>query len=846
MLTKDRRTFIHQRHDPKKPGSLSIQHVWGIFEDSRKRLWVGTWGGGINRYDRRTDRFIQYNQRGYDDSVAKCIYEDSTGVIWVGSKSRGIYRYDETSESFINAGQGLSNSYITSIYEDRGGVLWVGTLSGGVNTFNRNAMRHVIRHYTHNPGQAISLTNPVVWALEEDSEGRLLVGTDDGISRIDFRQQTVTHGLREIKDSVRSVMADHSGSVWAGTLNSGLFQLKKDLTPARQFRKGNTAGSLSDDTVLCIYKDRGKHLWVGTWDGLNRFDRTKESFVQYKNRPDDPKSLSHDVARTILRDRHGRLWVGTNSGLNAYDESLNRFLVYNNDPANPKSLSNDTVRCIHESRNGALWIGTSGGLNLYDRNSDSFTVLRERHGLLNDTIYGILEDDEGHVWLSTNKGLSRFDPRSRVFKNYDVHDGLQSNEFNAGAFAKGENNRLYFGGGKGFNVVFPDRIKDNLNRPPVVLTRFQKNFKDPYPDFPPWEMDRIVLSRKDTVFSLEFAALDYTSPEKNRYKYTLKGFDRGWIDSGHRRIAIYTNLDAGDYTFKVKGSNNDGLWGDESSLAIRITPRWWETGWAKAGLVLLILVFSYELKKFYQLKERFSNIGFMGKYIAHEITNPLVSIRSGSDLLIRHFQRTGQLDKELNTARNILQSVLEAGEAIQAFEDLHTHPRPNIAREFPPFDLLDLTEHMVSDFRLTHTPKPVTFTFKTDLSPPLMVSMHPVDYKIILKNLLKNAVRAVSGNSRKDGSEPDRSITVVISSKKDTKYFAVDIIDTGCGMDKKTLRRCMTICFSTKNESSGLGLSIVQNKVDKYGIKIKITSRENRGTTFRILIPERMTHHGLA
>ncbi|MFA6011330.1 MAG: two-component regulator propeller domain-containing protein [Desulfobacteraceae bacterium] len=842
-MDRTRGTFTHYRHNPDRLDSLSHDYVWGIFEDGKKRLWVGTWGGGINRFDRKTGSFIHYQHKGYDDSVAKCIYEDRAGVLWVGSKSRGLYQFDERTETFINVGQSLSNTYIASIYEDRGGVLWVGTLSGGVNTYNRNTMKSVIRHYRHIPYQTDSISNNVVWAVFEDSMGDILVGTDEGISRIHGKDQTVSHGLKEIKDSVRSLFEDKNGFFWAGTLNSGLFKLSKDLKVIKQYKMDNSPNCLSENTVLCIYGDGVNSLWIGTWGGLNHFDIRKESFVHYKNNPGDPNSLSHDVARTVIRDHTGILWVGTSSGLNVYNEETKTFKVYKNDPENHESLSNNTVRCILQSKNGNLWIGTNGGLNRYEKASDSFTSFREQDGLSNDTVYGILEDDQGYLWLSTNKGLSRFDPKTGIFKNYDIRDGLQSNEFNAGAYFKGNNNRLFFGGGNGFNILYPHLIKSNSHKPPVVLTRFQKNFQDSNLDHLIYDTDRIVLSKKDPVFSLEFAALDFTEPEKNIYSYKLEGFDKDWINSGSRRIAIYTNLDDGDYTFKVKGTNNDGVWGEETSLAIRITPMWWETGWFKSIIIIMGLVISYVFFHFYKLKERFSNIVFMGKYISHEISNPLVSIRSGCDLLARHFDKTGAHGKEFKITQNIMSGVMEAGEAIEAFKDLDAkRPSPNTVDEIlPRIDILSLTEQTVLSFKEMYNRNPVNIAFQTDHSGPLMISMNPIDFKIILKNLLKNAVRAVNEKSlRASNSEDECKITVRVSLQKKWKSVVVDVTDTGCGMDKKTVKKCMNPCFSTKNSNSGLGLSIVQNKIDKYNMKIKITSEENIGSTFRILIPERI------
>ncbi|HSG27233.1 MAG TPA: SpoIIE family protein phosphatase, partial [Candidatus Krumholzibacterium sp.] len=311
-----------------------------------------------------------------------------------------------------------------------------------------------------------------------------------------------------------------------------------------------------------------------------------------RNDPDDPTTLSNDFIRVMHEDENGDFWIGTQGGgLELFDREAGTFEHFRADPSAPNSLSNDYVFVIHEDRAGIMWIGTmGGGLNAFDRSTREFTVYTEEDGLSDNSIYGMLEDDRERLWLSTNYGLSMFDPRTGAFKNYTEADGLQSNEFNGGAFFKSEEGELFFGGINGFNSFFPREIMDNTFVPPVVITSFTKLNQPVDFGVPLSEVRDIVLSYKDYVFSFQFSALDFTAPGKNRYAYMMEGLDSDWIYTGaEKRFATYTTLAPGDYTFRVKGSNNDGVWNEAGvSIHITITPPFWKKTWfrALAGVVI--------------------------------------------------------------------------------------------------------------------------------------------------------------------------------------------------------------------------------------------------------------------
>ncbi|UCH96775.1 MAG: hypothetical protein JSV88_07955, partial [Candidatus Aminicenantes bacterium] len=349
--------------------------------------------------------------------------------------------------------------------------------------------------------------------------------------------------------------------------------------------------------------------------GLNIFERDQEIFSRYTYDKEDPYSLS-DRVRCIYEDSYGVLWIGTDGGLNKFDREVNCFKRYKNHAEDDKSLSHNRVRCIHEDKSGVLWIGTRGGLNKFiDREKGYFRVFTEENGLPNNIIYGILEDKKGNLWISTNNGLGKFNRKEKTCKNYYADDGLQNNEFNAGAFFQNQRGEMFFGGISGFNSFFPDKIKNNLYVPPIVITNFllfnkpvQLERKKPGSPIKKTidETETLVLKYTKNVFSFEFAALHYASPGRNQYKYMLEGWDKHWneTDSENRR-ATYTNLPSGNYTFLVQGSNKAGIWNEKgTSIKLKILPTPWETWWAYCIYIALILSLLYGFIRFQKNKQK--------------------------------------------------------------------------------------------------------------------------------------------------------------------------------------------------------------------------------------------------
>ena len=327
-----------------------------------------------------------------------------------------------------------------------------------------------------------------------------------------------------------------------------------------------------------IGEDREGFLWLGA-DGLRKYDKRSGKTTRYVHQPDNPASLISNSVTAIYEDRKGRLWIGTDNGLDQFNRAEETFTHFLNDPKNPRSLGHNYIKTIFEDAAGNLWIGTSDGLNklVLSGVEGTFTRYHEKDGLPNAFIYGILgsASRDGHLWMSTNRGLSQFNPISGKFRNYDLKDGLQSYEFNTGAYHRSKlTGEMFFGGINGLNIFHPDSVRDDDYLPPIVLTDFKKFDLLAELETDIAEIEEIKLDYEENVFSFEFAALDYAHPEKNQYAYMLEGFDHDWVYCGTRRFARYTNLDPGVYTFKVKGTNHDGVWNENgASIKVTIAPK---------------------------------------------------------------------------------------------------------------------------------------------------------------------------------------------------------------------------------------------------------------------------------
>jgi len=613
--------FTRYLHQPGKPGSLSSNDVRAILQDRRGNLWIGTYGGGLNRLNRGSASFVQYrhnprNPFSLGSDAVLSIVEDSNGTLWVGTDGGGLNRFDDQTGTFVryvndpNRRTSLSSNRIYSLYEDRSGVLWAGTYGEGLNKADLKQKNFI--HFMSNPNDRNSLNSDIVWSFWEDRAGDLWIGTNDGgLNRLNPSRSRFTSYRHDPAnpnspgtDSVRMVIQDRNGALWLATNGAGLDRFDPSSGRFTHYRHNpEDPGSLSSDELRTVYEDRAGTIWAGTYGGgLDRFDPATGRFTHFRHDPANPGSISNNYVRAIREDAGGLLWIGTHGGgLNSLDRNTGVFTRYRNDPRNPRSLSNDFVFAVHPDKKENLWLATyGGGLNKLEPATGTFTHKRRSDGLPNDVVYGILEDSAGNLWISTNSGLCRYNPSSDTFRNYTVEDGLQSDEFNGGAYYGSPKGEMFFGGVRGFNAFMPEQIRDNPFIPPVAITDFRLfNRVVPIGNFENRRgiLDRsitfspsIELSHQDQIISFEFSSLHYASPVKNQYAYRMEGLNDNWIELGTRRFVMFTTLPSGKYVFRLRGSNSDGVWNlDGASLVITVKPPWWSTSWA-FGLYALLTV----------------------------------------------------------------------------------------------------------------------------------------------------------------------------------------------------------------------------------------------------------------
>lgn len=608
----DRKTgrFVQYLHERGKPGTLSNNRVTDIIEDKQGNLWIGT-GNGLNLFNKLNGTFSTFKT---DKSVLKHSVDNNIGGIATGSGNKLwvivndlLVLFDTESKRFNNyeaynqEGKRVSNHLILSVFNDKHGRLWVGTKTEGIYIYD-TAFNYFKAYKTGS--QNATEVNNSIRGLAEDNKGNFWVSTDGGLNYFDRNTNKFSY-YRHDSTKKNSISSNHtsaiikskfSNDVWIGTRDKGLERYDANTGVFHHYPAGTGAETINNNFIFSLYEDRKGQVWVGTKNGgVNVFDPKSKQFTKYLPTK-APSSIRDSIVHAFCEDRNGNIWIGTcTNGVNVFNPVTKKFSSI--DTSNSK-LSNNHVSAIYEDKKGIIWIGTmDGGVNRFNPKNKKIKAYTEQNGLINNVISYITEDDNGFIWLSTNQGLVRFDPAKEKFKNYSTINGLQDLEFNVGAGLKAKSGELLFGGVSGFNIFNPANLAENTNIPPVVLTNFELFNKTVLvnAEGSPLKQNLLItkeikLSYKQSVFTFEFAALDYTSSEKNQYAYKLEGFDQDWNYIGSERSTTYTNLAPGTYIFRVKASNNDGVWNEVgTSIKVIITPPFWLTWWFRLLVVLIVI-----------------------------------------------------------------------------------------------------------------------------------------------------------------------------------------------------------------------------------------------------------------
>lgn len=878
----ERNGFTHYRNNPADPHTLSGKQVSQVVEDRQGYLWVGSFDGGLDRMDRGghvLDSFRHDPQRatslGSDD--VRAVLEDHAGHVWIGT-SEGLdlldratgrfwhYRHDET-----DAGS-LRDSSIMSLYEDSSGLVWIGTRSGGVSRWNPRSWEFGGRRPDWLHGTSVlsfaDSTDGKVWIASMGAGLALFDDASGEITDID----RITGKKNFIGDKrVMALRTDRRGTLWIGTMTRGLNKLGADGRLEKIPVKVGDPRSTSSEGIMTLFEARDGRLWVGTHDGgVNVLDPATGLIRQLPYNGTVPGAISAASVTAIAEDLQGNVWMGTDSGgLNLARPDGSVVKVFRHDPSDANSIPANTILAIAVDGEGRVWVGTDGGGLARAIGSASapdsirFEVLSREQGLSSDTIYGILSDSQGHLWLSGNAGLMRVDPGTRVVKTYHREHGLQGEEFESNAYYRLHDGRLCFGGPGGFNVFDPSRLTETNRAPRIALTGLEVLGVPVHSATPYWRLDRIKLDYRDSIVSMDFATLDFTSPKHNRLAYRIATLSDQWIDLGTQHRITLTNLDSGDHLLEVRAANADSVWSEPPlRLVMHRNSAPWRSPWAYAlyATILLLLVMHRmrahrrKLQSMVRAKERLESEVAMRTHelvesnqqlaeasqaksnflarMSHELRTPMNGVLGMTELLGRTAQTPAQarLTKTISSSAHVLLQI------VNDLLDLSKMQAGKIELETLPLDLVQLLEECTMLFAGTAETKGIDLT----VIPPLLDASNLLGDALRIRQIVMNLV----GNAVKFTMQGEVVVKADLGSVVEgCTSLQITVSDTGVGMDTAALDKIFEP-FTQADESttrrfggSGLGLAICKEIAERMGGTITVESRLAGGSTFVVTLP---------
>ncbi len=816
-IERDRRRVANFRHDPNDSRSLSENHVISIFEDSQGGHWFGTYTGGLNKLDPQTGKFLRFPWRpdhatGLNDNTIRAMYEDRAGNLWLCTSGGGLNILNTKTGEVryithdVRKPASVIGDHIYAICKGTSGIVWIGA-DGGISKYNPAKDKFPLVRVGDESGRIREPAGP----LHEDRGGTLWIVHNSGgeVTEFNRRQQHVRfhpfepqnpHGL--MTRYVSRIYEDRRGSIWFGSIGSGVCRLDTRTGLFKTFKLESSDSSRAGNSASAFCEDSNGNLWIGVSRGLVAYDPVQQSFTYHGDYATIPRRdpAVHDV-QSIIEERDGTLWLGTEfSGLIKYDPSRGILAHFEHDQRESNSLNNNYVRVIFKDKRGRLWLGTiGGGLDLFDSKTSSFQHLTERDGLLSNIVHAVLEDARGNLWIVSPKGISCFNPDSRTLHNYDAGDGISGLGESAIMSRTGE---IVIGSVRGLYVFHPDSVSDNPHIPNVVLTDFSV-LNEPFPLPQPLHTTKeIVLDHTQNFISFEFAALDFVAPQKNQHAYMLEGVDNDWIKIGTRRRANYTHLDPGTYIFRVRGSNNDGVWNDVgTSVAIIITPPFWQTWWFRVFAILffvglLTLAYNYRVNKLLEVER-------VRLRIARDLHDELGSNLSAIALAGRMVQEGANLtDEQRHRLSEISESATQTADTMREIVWFINpeHDGPEILL----LKMKDVAAAMLGGMNLSFHCSPDVFDVRLDVERRRHLFLI---YKEILNNIVKHA----------------RARNVEVRLERTGGQFRMYVADDGCGFDPAQI-------------FTGNGLANLRSRAAAIGAELEIATLPGHGTTITLLM----------
>lgn len=858
-------------------------NVESLYRDSENNLWIGTWNSGLLKISLETD--IE-NVESFPITNEKifCITEVENNIL-LGTENDGLFVLNNQGEIKHHYIENASNkdsiksNSIWSVFSDKEGRIWLGYYNQGVDVYDSlynkfGSIEEVINET--NSLQSFQITD-----LIKDDKGRLWVSAFNGVDIYDpitdnFEningKSKIYTGLKS-NIGVESLFLDSNNNIWIGTWDNGIYFLKKDSKKFIHFNKTSTKGALKTNSIRGFAEDSRGRIWMASFlKGLHYYDPKNNSFYYCDTDPFISSGLIKSDVKTIIVDSEDKIWAGTIGGLfriedlgdsNFHVENLRSKLEIAQ--KNHPSLHN--ILSLYEAKDATIWIGTDGaGLFRYDRNEDEFYNQNLVQDIEETSINGIIEDNQNNIWISGSLGITKFSMLDNTVTNFTVDDGLLSHYFHNGAIAKGQSGTLYFGNQLGINYINPKKYETNKIEPTLYFTDFKLFNKSVIPNKKGSvlkksisETDTIELTYNQTVFSINYIGVNYTRAEKNEYAYFLEGFDKQWNFVGNSKSVTYTSLNPGEYTFKVKASNNDGVWTQNPlMLYIRVTPPWWKSNLAYASYIFFTIlcgigIYLFSKKRFKEkqniLFERNKRIQEEELHttrlqfftnISHEFRTPLTLIINPIKDLIKN--ENLELSKRVNDKLQIIHKNSDRlSRLIDELMDFRKLQSNKIQVKFEEIEIVNTLKEIKGFFEEEGQKRKISLQFYTPLN-ELWAWVDSKMFEKIIFNILSNAFKITP-----DGGEIQIALEEKINKNEDVNttlnLFEVSIKDSGPGIDKKEYKQIFKRFYqvSTLNKdfygSTGIGLEMVKNYMKFHNGKIEVESEIGKGAKFLMTFP---------